>query len=47
MLGRMNELFEGDELFEGIDHVGYAVPDLAEAVRFHTEVLGWPCHRKD
>lgn len=41
MLGRMNELFEGDELFEGIDHVGYAVPDLAEAVRFHTEVLGW------
>lgn len=30
-----------DPLFLGIDHVGLAVPDLDEAVRFHTEVLGW------
>lgn len=30
-----------DGLFVCIDHVGLAVPDLDEAVRFHTEVLGW------
>lgn len=29
------------ELFEGIDHVGYAVPDLDRAIEFHTSVLGW------
>jgi len=28
-------------LFQCIDHVGYAVPDLEEAITFHTEVLGW------
>lgn len=30
-----------DDLFVCIDHVGLAVPDLDEAIRFHTEVLGW------
>lgn len=30
-----------DGLFAGIDHVGLAVPDLDEAIRFHTEVMGW------
>lgn len=30
-----------DPLFVGIDHVGLAVPELDEAIRFHTEVLGW------
>jgi methylmalonyl-CoA/ethylmalonyl-CoA epimerase len=29
------------ELFTCVDHVGLAVPDLDEAIRFHTEVLGW------
>lgn len=29
------------DLFEGIDHVGYAVPDLDRAIEFHTAVLGW------
>ena len=36
----LGDLFAGD-LFSCVDHVGYAVPDLDEAVRFHTEVLGW------
>ena len=29
------------DLFVCIDHVGLAVPDLDEAIRFHTEVFGW------
>ncbi|MGJ6979362.1 methylmalonyl-CoA epimerase [Aestuariimicrobium soli] len=29
------------DLFLCIDHVGLAVPDLDEAIRFHTEVFGW------
>ena len=32
---------EPGDLFAGIDHVGYAVPDLEEAIAFHTGVLGW------
>jgi methylmalonyl-CoA/ethylmalonyl-CoA epimerase len=30
-----------DDLFICIDHVGLAVPDLDEAIKFHTEVMGW------
>ena len=30
-----------NDLFVCIDHVGLAVPDLDEAIKFHTEVLGW------
>jgi len=30
-----------DDLFVCIDHVGLAVPDLDEAIRFHTEVMGF------
>ena len=30
-----------DDLFICIDHVGYAVHNLDEAIKFHTEVLGW------
>jgi methylmalonyl-CoA/ethylmalonyl-CoA epimerase len=30
-----------DDLFVCIDHVGLAVPDLDEAIKFHTEVMGW------
>ena len=30
-----------DPLFVGIDHVGLAVPNLDEAIAFHTQVLGW------
>ena len=29
------------DLFICIDHVGLAVPDLDEAVKFHTETFGW------
>ncbi|MFV0428080.1 MAG: methylmalonyl-CoA epimerase [Arachnia sp.] len=29
------------DLFICIDHVGLAVPDLDEAVRFHTQTFGW------
>ncbi|NNG18950.1 methylmalonyl-CoA epimerase [Naumannella sp. ID2617S] len=29
------------DLFVCIDHVGLAVPDLDEAIRFHTETFGW------
>ncbi|MGV8848540.1 MAG: methylmalonyl-CoA epimerase [Propionibacteriaceae bacterium] len=29
------------DLFVCIDHVGLAVPNLDEAIKFHTEVLGW------
>lgn len=32
---------ENSDLFVCIDHVGLAVPDLDEAIAFHTEVLGW------
>ncbi|MDO5066295.1 MAG: methylmalonyl-CoA epimerase [Propionibacteriaceae bacterium] len=34
-------LMENQDLFICIDHVGLAVPDLDEAIKFHTEVLGW------
>lgn len=30
-----------EDLFVCIDHVGLAVPDLDEAIKFHTEVMGW------
>jgi methylmalonyl-CoA/ethylmalonyl-CoA epimerase len=30
-----------DDLFVCIDHVGLAVPNLDEAIKFHTEVMGW------
>lgn len=32
---------DNSDLFVCIDHVGLAVPDLDEAIRFHTEVMGW------
>lgn len=32
---------ENNDLFICIDHVGLAVPDLEEAIRFHSEVFGW------
>lgn len=32
---------DNTDLFICIDHVGLAVPDLDEAVKFHTEVFGW------
>lgn len=30
-----------DDLFVCIDHVGLAVLNLDEAIKFHTEVMGW------
>lgn len=36
-LGFMNN----EDLFICIDHVGLAVPDLDEAITFHSEVFGW------
>jgi methylmalonyl-CoA/ethylmalonyl-CoA epimerase len=30
-----------DDLFICVDHVGYAVLNLDDAIKFHTEVLGW------
>lgn len=30
-----------NDLFICIDHVGLAVPNLDEAIKFHTEVFGW------
>lgn len=30
-----------DDVFICIDHVGYAVPNLDEAIKLHTEVFGW------
>ena len=30
-----------DDLFICIDHVGYAVHNLDDAIKFHTEVLDW------
>lgn len=35
------------ELFTGIDHVGYAVPDLDEAIALHTERLGWRLEHRE
>ncbi len=32
---------ENTDLFVCIDHVGLAVPNLDDAIKFHTEVLGW------
>lgn len=32
---------ENDDLFICIDHVGLAVPNLDEAIKFHTETFGW------
>lgn len=32
---------QNDDLFVCIDHVGLAVPNLDDAIKFHTEVLGW------
>ena len=32
---------KNSDLFVCIDHVGLAVPNLDEAIKFHTEVLGW------
>ncbi len=32
---------DNSDLFVCIDHVGLAVPDLDEALKFHTDVLGW------
>jgi methylmalonyl-CoA/ethylmalonyl-CoA epimerase len=32
---------DNTDLFLCVDHVGYAVPDIDEAVKFHTEVLGF------
>ena len=30
-----------DDIFICIDHVGYAVPNLDDAIKLHTEVFGW------
>ncbi|MCL1838694.1 MAG: methylmalonyl-CoA epimerase [Propionibacteriaceae bacterium] len=30
-----------DDLFICLDHVGYAVPNLDEAITLHTQVFGW------
>ncbi len=30
-----------DDVFICIDHVGYAVPNLDDAIKLHTEVFGW------
>lgn len=32
---------ENSDLFICIDHVGLAVPDLDEAIKYHTETFGW------
>ena len=32
---------ENQDLFICIDHVGLAVRDLDEAIKFHSEVFGW------
>lgn len=37
-----------ENMFVCIDHVGYAVPDLDEAIKFHTEVFGFRLlHREE
>lgn len=30
-----------DDIFICIDHVGYAVPNLDDAIKLHTEAFGW------
>lgn len=38
----MNDIVsDHPDLFVCIDHVGLAVPDLDEAIEFHTKVFGW------
>lgn len=38
----VNEIVsQNPDLFVCIDHVGLAVPDLDEAIEFHTKVFGW------
>ncbi len=32
---------ENTDLFVCVDHVGLAVPNLDDAIKFHTEVMGW------
>ena len=32
---------ENTDLFTCVDHIGYAVPNLDDAIKFHTEVLGF------
>ena len=32
---------DNSDLFVCIDHVGLAVPNLDDAIAFHTEVMGW------
>ena len=36
-----NRHMDNTDLFICIDHVGLAVADLDEAIKFHTEVFGW------
>ncbi len=35
------------ELFTGVDHVGYAVADLEEALALHTGLLGWRLEHRE
>ncbi|SDE20204.1 methylmalonyl-CoA epimerase [Auraticoccus monumenti] len=35
------------DLFEGVDHIGYAVPDLEEALALHTGRLGWRLEHRE
>ncbi|MVA76032.1 methylmalonyl-CoA epimerase [Auraticoccus sp. F435] len=35
------------ELFTGLDHVGYAVADLDEALTLHTQTLGWRLEHRE
>lgn len=35
------------DLFEGVDHVGYAVVDLEEALALHTGRLGWRLEHRE
>ena len=32
---------DNEDVFLCVDHVGYAVPDMDEAIKLHTEVFGW------
>lgn len=39
---------ENEDLFICIDHVGIAVPDLDEAIKYHSEKFGWrELHREE
>ncbi len=39
---------ENSDLFICIDHVGIAVPDLDEAIKYHSETFGWrELHREE